>query len=207
MKESATTDHVRLFAAENGAELWRNNNGAFKDETGRMVFYGLANDSKRSSEFVKSSDFIGIMPTIITAEHIGQLFGRFLAVEMKPSDWVFPKPTNIKEYKRCLAQYAYHDIVRRAGGLAGFANRRKNLRICTRAQNMWNRKRTHGSSKFKGVYWAADRNKWRAAIYLDSKIRVLGSFLKEEDAARAYNKAAKKTFGKYACLNVIGGKS
>lgn len=119
MKESATTSHVRLFAADSGHELWRNNNGAFQDATGRWVYYGLANEAKCKQ--VKSSDFIGIKPTIIQPHHVGKLFGRFLAVEMKPSDWVFPKPTNKKEYQHCLAQYAYHDIVRRAGGLAGFA--------------------------------------------------------------------------------------
>ncbi len=86
-------------------------------------------------------------------------------------------------------------------------NRRRNLRNATRAQNMWNRKKTCGSSKYKGVYFRPPYKKWRAAIYFNNKRISVGYFAKEEDAARAYNKRAKQLFGKFACLNIIGGKS
>lgn len=41
-------------------------------------------------------------------------------------------------------------------------NRRSNLRICTTSQNSQNsKKRSGGSSRFKGVHWRDDAKKWR----------------------------------------------
>lgn len=116
MKESATTSHIRLAAAQNGIELWRNNVGAFQDETGRWVRYGLCNDSPKLATLVKSSDYIGITPVLVTPEMVGQTVGVFTAVEMKASDWVF----SVKD-ERSVAQKRFHSIVKEAGGFAGFA--------------------------------------------------------------------------------------
>jgi hypothetical protein len=83
-------------------------------------------------------------------------------------------------------------------------NRRANLRLCTRSQNMWNRKRRTGTSKYKGVYWRPDRQKWRTQIYLNN-IRVASAhFACEDDAARFYNEKALELFGEFAYLNEIG---
>lgn len=116
MKESAAASHIRLDAAGFGVELWRNNVGACMDESGRMIRYGLCNDSPALAKRVKSSDYIGITPVIITPAMIGQVVGLFTAIETKASDWVFRASD-----ERALAQAAFHDIVRRPGGLAGFA--------------------------------------------------------------------------------------
>lgn len=116
MRESAAASHIRLFAAQQGIELWRNNVGACLDETGRMIRYGLCNDSPALAKRVKSSDFVGITPIIVTPAMVGHVVGLFTAVETKASDWVF-RPSD----ERALAQSAFHDIVKRAGGLAGFA--------------------------------------------------------------------------------------
>lgn len=76
-------------------------------------------------------------------------------------------------------------------------NTRKNLRSCTRSQNMWNRKSQNAG--FKGV--TKRGNKFRAQIqYLGKKIMV-GTFSVEEDAARAYDEYAKKLFGEFARCN------
>ncbi len=115
MRESAITSHVRLDAAEQGVELWRNNVGVLKDETGRPVRYGLANDSKKLNEEIKSSDLIGITPVLITPDMVGTIVGVFTAIEMKDSDWVF------NHTEREVAQKKFHDIVIKAGGFAGFA--------------------------------------------------------------------------------------
>lgn len=85
-------------------------------------------------------------------------------------------------------------------------NRRKNLRICTRSQNMWNRKKSCGTSKYKGVHWCSYKNRWRADIYIYNKCIKLGRFDSEDDAAKAYNKKAKELFGEFACLNKIKRK-
>jgi len=116
MKESAVASHIRLDAAQINVHLWRNNNGAFEDDTGRWIRYGLCNDSAALAKHVKSSDFIGITPVMITPDMVGQVVGVFTAVETKPSNWRFT-PSD----KRAIAQAAFHDIVIQAGGFAGFA--------------------------------------------------------------------------------------
>lgn len=81
-------------------------------------------------------------------------------------------------------------------------NRRSNLRFCTRQQNRFNEKlRSNKTSKFKGVYWQKDIKRWRARIQKDGEVNYLGTFLNELDAAKAYDKAAKKLFGNFAFIN------
>lgn len=80
-------------------------------------------------------------------------------------------------------------------------NRRCNLRLCTPNQNAMNRKRDKkGSSRFKGVCLRKN-GRWLAHIQCNHKIYHLGYFGSEEDAAKAYDDAAKKMFGEFACLN------
>lgn len=83
-------------------------------------------------------------------------------------------------------------------------NRRSNLRICSHTENCWNRKLSEGcASKFKGVNWHKKSGKWQARIKFERKIYHLGLFTLEQDAAHAYNEAAKKYFGEFARLNPI----
>jgi hypothetical protein len=56
------------------------------------------------------------------------------------------------------------------------------------------------SSNYKGVY----RTKWKAYINTESGRINLGSFDTELGAAKAYDAAAKKHFGKFANLNFPG---
>lgn len=57
------------------------------------------------------------------------------------------------------------------------------------------------TSKYKGVSWRVDGNCWRAVIMVNYKKISLGSFSDEENAAKAYDKAALKYFGEFAVLN------
>lgn len=116
MKEAAVQNHIRLEAANRGVELWRNNVGVLLDQTGRPVRYGLANTSANVNKNIKSSDLIGITPVFVTPEMIGTLIGVFTAVEVKGSDWRYSETD-----QRAEAQKRFHDIVRSAGGYAGFA--------------------------------------------------------------------------------------
>ncbi len=84
-------------------------------------------------------------------------------------------------------------------------NRKKNLRICSLVQNFYNQKKSkNNTSGFKGVQnWSKWRkNKiWHAVIRKNYKLIHLGSFEIQEEAALAYDRAAKELFGEYARLN------
>lgn len=75
----------------------------------------------------------------------------------------------------------------------GLNNRRSNLRIVTRNQNMHNRLRKAAgrSSKFRGVSWHKQRGKWQANIMVDGSPSYLGVFASEIEAARAYDSAGR----------------
>ena len=83
----------------------------------------------------------------------------------------------------------------------GLNNRRENLRLCTHRENQRNQHSSYGSSQYKGVVWHKDRKKWQARIRVDGVDIYLGGYEEEEAAARAYDKAAKKHFGRFANLN------
>lgn len=87
-------------------------------------------------------------------------------------------------------------------------NRKSQLRTASRAQNISNmqvtaRKTAKSKSRFKGVSWCKERSLWEAYIGKNYTKISLGRFKIEEDAARAYNKAAIRLFGEFACLNPI----
>ena len=81
-------------------------------------------------------------------------------------------------------------------------NQRDNLRICTHAENLYNQQtQQNTSSQFKGVSWHKRDKKWQASIRVDGKLIGLGYFKLELNAALAYDAAALKYFGEFACLN------
>lgn len=82
----------------------------------------------------------------------------------------------------------------------GLDNQRHNIRGSTASQNAMNKKKpAHGiTSQYKGVHFRKDSKKYRASIRINGKLKSLGSFQSELDAARAYDAAAKKMFGDFA---------
>lgn len=85
----------------------------------------------------------------------------------------------------------------------GLNNQRDNLRLCTHSQNAQNRnsKAVFKSSVYKGVSWCRQKMKWRSQIKVYGKSLDLGFFLFENDAAKAYDDAARRYFGEFARTN------
>jgi hypothetical protein len=83
----------------------------------------------------------------------------------------------------------------------GLDNRRANLRLCTHQQNMFNRRNATKpkTSIYKGVHLS--RGKWRASIRFNKKLKHIGYFTSELDAAKTYDEVAKEMFGEFAGLN------
>ncbi|MBN2594285.1 MAG: HNH endonuclease [Sedimentisphaerales bacterium] len=85
----------------------------------------------------------------------------------------------------------------------GLDNRKANLRLATCAQNTYSRRqfRKNKSSKYTGVSWKEWTKKWAVIICYKRKNIIIGYFDDEIQAAKAYDKAAKKYHGEFASLN------
>jgi hypothetical protein len=88
------------------------------------------------------------------------------------------------------------DIDHRDGD--GLNNRRSNLRIATRAQNLHNQRIVRrNTSGFKGVSWNKRDHKWQARIYVNNKQFSLGYHATPELAHAAYCEASARLHGEF----------
>jgi hypothetical protein len=126
ISEAAVQQQMRLEASGYGVRLWRNNNGACKDENGRLIRYGLGNDSAKMNKHLKSSDLIGVTPVRITPEMVGQIVGIFTSIEVKREGWHYAGT------EREAAQKAWIGIIKSFGGKGGFATNTGDLLQCLR---------------------------------------------------------------------------
>ena len=102
--EAAVQADIRLAASQRGdLVLWRNNSGAYQNDQGQWVRYGLNNESAQQNKRMKSADLIGI--------HRGS--GRFVSIEVKRPGW---KHSDASERDR--AQAAWAATVAAMGGVA-----------------------------------------------------------------------------------------
>jgi hypothetical protein len=83
-------------------------------------------------------------------------------------------------------------------------NRKSNLRICTRSENMKNSKiQSNNTSGFKGVNLKKSTGKWGAQIMSNGRVIHLGYHNDKIMAAKIYNEAALKYHKEFARLNEI----
>lgn len=80
--------------------------------------------------------------------------------------------------------------------------RRSNLRMADSEKNTWNNAlRKDNLSGYKGVHYSKANGKFYVSInYHKEKVR-LGCYNTPEDAAGAYDEAARFYFGEFACVN------
>lgn len=108
--ENRIQQTIRLLS-RGPVRLFRNNTGALKDATGRLVRYGLCTGS---------SDLIGLRTITVTPDMVGQQLAVFTAIEVKDRS----KPTP--------EQLAFIAMVQRHGGLAGIAHSDEEARAILR---------------------------------------------------------------------------
>jgi hypothetical protein len=115
----------------------------------------------------------------------------------------YASSSQAEQFHRVLLGLSHGDPVRvdHING-NGLDNRRSNLRLCTTQQNAGNVHRpAKGRSRFRGVYWVTKAAKWEASIRNKNHRKYIGRFATEEEAARAYDAAAKRILGEFATLN------
>lgn len=113
--ESQVQAQIRLEAPKHGAWLGRNNRGAMMNDKGRLVRFGLANDSDKIDKVFKTGDLVGGTQRMVMPEHIGQIWDIYTNVEVKEPGWRFTPGD-----KRAVAQLACINYHRKRGGIAGF---------------------------------------------------------------------------------------
>ena len=83
-------------------------------------------------------------------------------------------------------------------------NRSCNLRLASRKENCANtRPRVNSRSMYKGVSFCKQTKKWRASITDGKNQYTIGRYSSQEEAARAYDKEAKRFQGEFAFLNFV----
>lgn len=123
------------------------------------------------------------------AEEKGRVLSKINNKTVRLHHFLFGKPVKGEEY----------DHINRNP----LDNRKCNLRLCSLTQNQYNRgTRRTNTSGYKGV---CDKNakRFRARIWHNRKPIHLGYFNTKEEAAEAYNAAALRLQGVFACLNEI----
>jgi hypothetical protein len=136
-------------------------------------------------------------------ESFGQVKWYYDGRYAKRDQWVPGSPGHYKRLylHRAILEAAPGTIVDHINGDT-LDNRRVNLRFCNALQSAANsaKSRQPGSSVFKGVS-RTPCGYWKAGIKADGKVYNLGIYNAEEDAALAYDAAARQYFGEYARLN------
>jgi hypothetical protein len=144
---------------------------------------------------------------IIDVDDLGQIANyNWHAVDMGHTKYVRrnrtkndpPRPLSIRLHRQLMSAPNGMDVDH--VNMNGLDNRKSNLRVCTRSQNLCNRKvQARTKSKLKGVVWHKRAQKWMASLKYEGKHYYLGLFRLKEDAHLAYLQKSKeihKDFGR-----------
>lgn len=112
--ENAVSNAIQTAFGTGPFRLLRNNVGALRDATGRLLRYGLGQSG--ATRVVGTSDLIGWRSRIITPDMVGQTIAQFVAIEVKDKAAATPE------------QIRFIEAVNRAGGLAGIAHSEEEAR-------------------------------------------------------------------------------
>jgi hypothetical protein len=81
-------------------------------------------------------------------------------------------------------------------------DRISNLELVTRQQNnIYRKKRKYNCTNFTGVYFNHKKQKYESRLGVGGKHIYIGYYFTAEEAARAYDEAAREWAGKHAILN------
>lgn len=114
MKEQDVLNKFRMDKASEGVELWHNPSGALYNHSGRLIRFGLCNDSTTINMKIKSSDLIGGEEITITQDMVGIKILQLVAYEIKHPQWKY------KGDRHEAAQKVFIDKINRKGGKAAF---------------------------------------------------------------------------------------
>ena len=87
----------------------------------------------------------------------------------------------------------------------GLDYRKHNLLVCSmkERQRMLPKRKDNTTSQYKGVSFVKSKKVWRARLEKDGRSHFLGDYESEDQAALAYNKAAREIFGDIAYQNQV----
>lgn len=86
----------------------------------------------------------------------------------------------------------------------GLMNTKDNLRIISRSENVrLGVKSKNKTTKFKGVSFEKNKNKFSAYVRINYKKTRLGQYKTAEEATKVYNEESRRLFGELAYQNKI----
>jgi len=119
-QEAKSSLVVRLRATAWGLKLFRNNSGVLFNQENVPVRFGLGNESAKINKQLKTGDFIGWTPVVITQAMVGKTIAVFTNIEAKAAGFKHRETYN--KNSREHAQDSFNNLVNNAGGVAGFAS-------------------------------------------------------------------------------------
>jgi len=165
------------------------------DVKGYEGLYGVTDDGNVYSfvrdRFLKSNKQFGYPMVALSKKDDGSILHR---VHRLMAEAYIPNPKNLPCVDHIDRNRSNNNLI--------------NLRWASHEQNAANvGPSSRSSSKYKGVKWCEPKNAWKVTIKVDKKPKIIGYFVDELKAAKAYNDAVimYKGYSEFNYLNTIPG--